>query len=291
MFDAKQKARFGGKPVHLFVFTRQGVSLRFCTGAVDYENPVDGTVYTAGLIERSEIKQTIERAKDKLTIKLAYLRDPAATDLPSTQALGDWWHPYIPGDRVDVACMVAHRGDDDAPKVEWLGVVVRPKFGDVELELTCAPFGQAARNKGQGARWQKACWKTVYSTGVRGCGLDRDAFKVDATPTVAGLQLTDAAFGASSLSLNGGWFEWTRDDGLIEKRTIIAHAGDTISLLYGGEGLATGVVGTARPNCPKTWAACLVRFPTPEDPPANHYGGAIYKPVKNPTDGVSMSWG
>lgn len=282
-------SRFGGKPVHLFVFRRQGVELRFCTGATEYVNGT--TTYTPAQIERSQIKQTVERAKDKVTIKLAYLRDPNATDLPTTQALGDWFWPDIPGDRIDVICLEAHRGDSTAPKVRWMGVVVRPKFGDVEMELTCAPPGQGARNKGQGARFQKSCWKTVHSTGIRGCGLARDAFKVDSTPTVAGLQLTDAAFGASVFNLAGGWFEWTRGDGLTESRTILAHSGNVITLLYGGVDLETGVAGTARPNCPKTWAACAARFPTPEDPPEYHYGGAIYKPVKNPTDGVSMSWG
>jgi hypothetical protein len=284
MFDTLQKARFGGKPVHLFVFTRQGTALRFCTGATDFV--YGGNTYVAGQLERSELKQTVERAKDKVTIKLAYLRDPSASEMPTTQPLGDWWHPYIPADRIDVVCMVAHRGDADAPKVEFMGVVVRPKFGDVEMELTCAPYGAEARNKGQGARFQKACWKRVYSTGIRGCGLDRDAFKVDATPAVAGLQLTDAAFAASTLSLNGGWFEWTRADGLVEKRSIIAHAGDTITLLYPGVDLLSGVAGTARPNCAKTYAACSDRFEDPE----NHYGGAIYKPIKDPT-GESMSWG
>lgn len=287
MFDDLQKARFGGKPVHLFIFRRQGVELRFCTGAQDY---VYGTtVYTAGQIERSEIKETVERAKDKLTVTAAYMRDPAtpADQIPSTQPLGDWFHPYVPTDRIDVICLVAHRGQTDAPKVQWMGRVLQPKFGDVELQLSCEPNGTEARNRGRGARWQKACPKTVYSTGPRGCGLSRDAFKVDATPTVSGLQLTSAAFAASSLTLNGGWWEWTRDDGFVEKRTIIGHAGDTITVLSGGVDLATGVAGTARPNCQKTWAACAARFSDPE----NHYGGAIYKPVKNPTDGVSMSWG
>lgn len=284
-FDALETSLFGAKPEHLFAFTRQGVTLRFCTGAVDFV--VGANTYTAAQILRSEIRQTVERAKDKITIKLAFLRDPAATELPATQALGDWWHPYIPGDRIDVVCMAAHRGDTDPPVVEWMGKVVQPKFGDVELELTCEPYGDEAQARGQGPRWQKACWKTVYSTGIRGCGLDRDAFKVDATPTVAGLVLTDAAFGSSTLPLYPGWAEWTRTDGLVEKRSIVAASGNTITLLYGGEGLVDEVAVTVRPGCPKTWAACAARFVDPE----NHYGGALFKPIKNPTDGVSMSWG
>lgn len=285
MFDTLEKSRFGGKPTHLFAFTRQGVTLRFCTGAVDF--PVGANTYVAAQIERGEIRQTVERAKDKITIKLAYLRDPAATDLPATQAIGDWWHPYIPGDRVDVVCMAAHRGDSDAPVIEWMGKVVQPKFGDVELELTCLPYGDEAQARGQGPRWQKACWKTPYSQGIRGCGMDPADFTIEATPTVAGLVLTDAAFGTAPLNLFGGKFQWIRTDGLVESRYIVAHSGDSITLLYGGDDLETGIAGTALPSCPKTWAACAARFPDPE----NHYGGAVYKPIKNPTDGVSMSWG
>jgi hypothetical protein len=287
MFDTLQKARFGGKPLQLFIFRRQGTEVRFCTGATDYTNPVDSTVYTAAQIERSEIKLTSERAKDTLTIKFAFLKDPNAPDdaLPSTQSLGDWWTPYVPGDRIDVICLDAHRGDTDAPKVRWMGEVVRPSFSDVEITLTCAPYGQTARTRGQGYRWQKSCPKTVYSTGIRGCNLDPEDFKIEATPTVSGLQLTAAAFGTAPFNLRGGTWQWTTDAGLVEKRYILAHSGTAITLLYGGEDLDNA--GFALPNCEHTFAACSAR----RDDPQNHYGGAVYKPIKNPTEGQSMSWG
>ena len=78
---------------------------------------------------------------------------------------------------------------------------------------------------------------------------------------------------------------WTRSDGIVERRTIIDHSGDVITLLYGGAELAVGLAVTARPTCPGTWAACSARSNTV------NYGGAIYKPVNNPYDGQSMSWG
>ncbi|GAB3755194.1 phage BR0599 family protein [Lysobacter olei] len=284
MFETFELGRFTGRPVHLFVFTRQGLTWRYASS--DRDIVIGGNTYLAAQIERSEIKVTAERAKDRLTIKLAYVRDPAAPEFPVTQPLGDNWHPYIPSDPVHVVCLSTHVGDTDPPAVEWMGVVTQPKFGDVELELICEPTNGYARARNQGPKWQRGCWKTVYSEGLRGCNLSRDAFKVDGTLTaVAGLTVTAAAFATAPLPLVGGYLTWTRTDGLEERRSIMAHTGDTVTLLYGAADLAGGMAVTARPGCPRTWAACEARSNTV------NYGGSVYKPVKNPMDGVSMSWG
>lgn len=289
MFDPFELSRFLGRPVRLFRFERQGLVWRYCTAPQDLT--IDGVTYLAAPIDRSEIRQTGERAKDKIEIKLAYLRDPGAPEFPSTQSLGDNWHPFAPSDTVRVICMAAHIGDLDPPKVEWMGVVTQPAFTDVELTLTCEPGVATDRARNQGPKWQKGCWKTVYSTGPRGCGLALDAFEVPATLTgVDGLTLTAAEFAASPLPLAGGWVEWPRADGLVERRSIMSHDGASIGVLYGAADLAIGTAVVARPGCGQTWADCVARFPTPEDPPELHYGGAIYKPIKDPGED-SMSWG
>jgi hypothetical protein len=285
MFNTFETSRFLGRPVRLFRFERQGLVWRFCNAPQDLT--IGGFTYLAAQIDRSEIKQTVERAKDKVQITIAYLRDPSAATFPVTQALGDNWHPYTPSDTVRVICMAAHIGDTDPPAVEWMGVVSQPAFTDVELTLTCEPSTAIALALQQGPKWQKGCYKTVYSTGPRGCGLDPAAFEAAATLTAAsGLTLTAVEFGTSPLSLAGGWVEWTRTDGLVERLSIMSHSGTSIGLLSGAVDLAIGLAVVARPACEQTWAACAVRFANPE----LHYGGAIYKPVKNPT-GDSMSWG
>jgi hypothetical protein len=183
--------------------------------------------------------------------------------------------------------MVTHIGDTDPPKVEWMGIVTQPSFTDTELTLTCEQSAATARAVNQGPKWQKGCWKTVYSTGPRGCGLDPDAFAVTATiDSASGLTLVADEFAAAPLGLDGGWVEWTRDDGLVERRSIRSHAGSSVDLWYGAPEFASGLVVVARPSCPQTWDGCSRRFADPE----NHYGGAIYKNVK-PATGDSMSWG
>jgi len=172
---------WGRKPVHLFVFTRQSKVWRYCSGSRDLV--IDGFTYVASQIERGEIKQTVERAKDSLSITFSYLLDPAAPEYPATQILGDNWYPFVPTDPVTVTCLSYDALRSDAPLVEWIGEVIQPKFGDAELELTCEPDNGYKRSRNQGPRWQRACWKTVYSTGPRGCNLNKGAGIVTAVVT------------------------------------------------------------------------------------------------------------
>jgi hypothetical protein len=289
MSDTFELSRFLGRPVRLFRFERQGLVWRFCNAPKNLT--IGGFTYIAAQIDRSEIRQTVERAKDKITVTFPYLRDPGAAEFPATQAFGDNWFPYPPSDEVRVICMTTHIGDTDPPKVRWMGIVTQPQFTDIELTLICEPGTSTSRAVNQGPKWQKGCWKTVYSTGPRGCGLDPDAFAVTAViDSVSGITATADEFGAAPLPLAGGWIEWTRTDGLVERRSIRSHSGTSIVVWYGATDLASGLSIVARPSCEQTWDACAVRFPTPEDPPANHYGGAIYKNIK-PATGESMSWG
>lgn len=283
-FKAFESSRRSGKPTHLFLFGRQANAWRFTNA--DRALTLGGKTYTSAPISRSAIKQTIEKAQDNVTITLPYSMDPNAIELPVTQSLGDNWHPYIPSDPISVMCMATHLNDPDQElAVQWIGYVQQPKFTDGQLELTCVPPGQISKAMYQGAKWQTSCWKTVYSTGIRGCNLVSANFEATATLTdVNGLTVTAAEFNGLALSLAGGEMWWARSDGLIERRSIMAHNGSTITLLYGAADIAIGLAVTVRPACERTFAACTARNNT------DNYGGAIYKPVANPYNGQSMSW-
>ena len=356
-FEAQEISRFLGRPVRLFVFQRQALVWRYCRGQLDLD--VLGDTYLAAAIDRSEVQQTTEREKDKLTITMPYLRDLTAGPLPATQALGNNWHPYIPSDPISVTCLATHHGSVDPPVVEWTGIVVQPEFSDTELKLICEPGPAIARARNQGPKWQRACWKTVYSVGLRGCNLSAApipiaatltgvagsdvtapefadpprplvggtmvwetagpvqhtaniiahaadtltlddttglvvgsdvtantiALWVDATlATADGVVVTAPEFADPLLALDGGWLDWTRPDGLVERRSIMGQDATALTLLYGAESLAPGLAVRATPGCPGNWAACEARGNTV------HYGGSVYKPVRDPTQG-SMSWG
>ena len=108
LFDELQKSRFAGKPVRLFVFERQGTVIgRFCNSPVDLT--IGDDTYLSAQIDRSEIKETPEKAKDKITVKFACLKDPnhSAADEPVTQSLGDHWTPYVPADELELQVLHA----------------------------------------------------------------------------------------------------------------------------------------------------------------------------------------
>lgn len=283
MSDAQR--RFGARPVHLFVFRRQSLVWRFASADRDIE--VGGHVYLAAQIERSQIKQTVERAKDRLTIKVPYLLDPAAAEYPVTQSLGDNWWPYVPTDTVSVICMEYDLSDAAPPMVQWMGQVMQPKFEPPVLTLTCEPGNGYGRARGQGLRWQRGCSKTVYSKGLRGCNLDPAPLATPGVVTyVDATTISVAEFAAAAFALAGGYITFA-DRGLVMRRDIALHAqGDTLATLTpGGIVPAVGESVVALPTCARTWAACTAYRNT------INYGGSVYKPVKSPLDGVSMSWG
>lgn len=285
MSDIYQRSRFGGKPVRFFLFVRQGLSWRYCTA--DRDLTIAGTTWLSAQISRSDIKLTPEPAKDKVTVSFAYLLDPDAPRYPVTQSLGDNWQPYVPTDDVRVICLEGHYGDTDPPVVQWMGLVTAVKSSDVVMELTCEPAGSVIKALNQGAKWQVGCWKTPYSTGLRGCNMLPGDFEIVATLTDADdLVLTASEFAASAFSLAGGYLTYTAASGLLIRRGITSHTlgSATLALTSGGPNPATGDTVLALPTCPRTWVACEDRDNT------INYGGAIYKPVKSP-DGVSMSWG
>lgn len=281
--------RFGRNKVRLFRFEHQGRVWRFAQANRDID--AGGESWVAGPIERGNVRLTAEPAKDRLTIRIGYLRDPAAplTARPATQSLGDLWHPWIPTDPVDVVCLEHEYGSNVPPKVQWIGHVTQPSYSDVVLELNCEPGSARIRAADQGPRVQRNCWKEVYSTGPRGCNLARAAFETEATLTaVDGVYLSAAEFTGLPLSLLGGTCAWTDSTGLVRRRMITSHVGDKIRIHFGGPSLAPGKAVVVYPNCEQTWEACAKRRPDPQ----NHFGGAIYLPVENPmSGGVSMSWG
>lgn len=277
MFGAREIARFFGQPIHLFRFTLGPLVWRYTTASTPMT--LGAEVFIPAGISRSAVRETAERSKNQLTITMPYALDPAAHDPPPTQSFGDIWRPFPPSERVFVTCMAMHRGDTDAA-VEWMGHVVQPEFTDTQLKLTCDPTIARRRAKGGGRRVQRGCEVAVYSQGLGQCNLLKEAFAIPATATaVSGLSVTAAELAAAPLALDGGFIEWTLPNGLVERRTIMSHAGSVITLDYGAFALAPALEFIAYPGCPHTWDACVARGNT------DNYGGCLHLPVKNPWSG------
>lgn len=277
MFELREISRFFGQPIHLFRFALGPLEWRFTNAEMAVV--VEGDEYAPASISRGPIRETAERAKNVVTITMPYALNPATPDKPATQDFGDIWRPYPPSDRVFITCMAMHRGDADVA-VEWMGHVAQPEFTDTTLKLTCEPTLARRRAKGGGRRVQRACELALYGQGLGQCNLPKEPFAVPATVTAMnGLLLTAPGLAASAFQLEGGFIEWTLPSGLVERRTIMSHAGAVIELDYSAAALVPDLEFIAYPGCPHTWAACSARNNT------DHYGGFPYLPTKNPWSG------
>lgn len=227
-FDALERSRWGGQPIQLFIFQRQGTLWRFANSARD--ELLGGETFLGNSnITRGALRDSTEALKNNLEIVIPYLVDPTSAEFPNTQELGNLWRPYPPSDRVYVTCLTKHRGDDVAV-IEWTGRVVSPKFTGTTLELTCEPTRSNGRRTGVQKRFQRDCWKTLYSQGLGMCNLDPERVPVPATlEAVAGMTVSAEGFAAAPRTLAGGTLTWSVDDVEFEAG-IVDHDGEMLTL-------------------------------------------------------------
>lgn len=270
-FNLLELSRNLGKPVGLLRLSRGNVVARFADA--DREIEVGEEIYLPLPISRSEIRDSSERRKNLVTV-----------NLPISVEVASWWRPYPPSGRVFVTWLAKHYGDDEV-NVEWTGRVIGARFTDTVMELNCEPTRSNGGSRGLNLRWQRGCPLAVYSQGIGMCNADKADFAAPGTLTAAeGITLEADAFGLlPDGRLAGGFVEYTRPDGEIETRSIMAHAGNQIVLNYGTDQLEEDAEVTAYWGCPHNFAACRDLFGNEPN-----YGGAVYMPIKSPFDGSPL---
>jgi uncharacterized phage protein (TIGR02218 family) len=88
-----------------------------------------------------------------------------------------------------------------------------------------------------------------------------------------------AAAGFPAGHFAGGFATWAAN-GLTEKRMIIVHTGDAITLSAVPPGLAVGDTISLYPGCDRTLATCDTKFGN-----SANFGGFPFIPTKNPFAG------
>lgn len=266
--EARDASADQGSPLKLFVFTRSTKTWRY----TDADRLIfyNGDAYAPGQgIAHSKIQDGGE--KNKVSIKIT---------LPKTLKVADNWRPYPPSDPVAVTIMTQHFGEADF-LADWVGRIVGPQYGDTTLTLTSEPTSTAARVSSQGRSWTRGCDLMLYSQGHGLCNVPQEPHAVPATLTGrAGNMLSADAFGeVPSGRLAGGFVEWQREDGLVDRRSIDLHSGTTITVDYGAADLLEGLELTAYPGCAQTWNDCEYYQNT------DNYGGELWIPGRNYYDG------
>ncbi len=181
-----------------------------------------------------------------------------------------------------------HAGDSQDARSEALTALVQTElfeatsvsWPDVDrAEIACQPLSASMDRVGLRLTYMRSCPHALYDVN---CGVNRDQFKVAATVST----LTGSAIEYSSAAMlpdgraAGGYIEWSIGSGELERRSILAHSGSTLTLLGGTDGLSAGQAITVYPGCRQTTADCHDYFAN-----LDNFGGFPAMPGTSPFDG------
>jgi len=176
--------------------------------------------------------------------------------LPRTHAIVGDYIAFHPAERTWVKLYRVHRGAEDDPVCEFFGWVDGVTFerGSV-ASLKCVSLFGGMSTSTPNYLFSVQCNHQLY--GPR-CGVSASAYAAEARlQAVDGTALTSMAFALYPDGwYNGGWIERSNSD----RRFIVAHTSNTVTVMSPFNGLEAGETVTAYLGCDLTRASCIERF-------------------------------
>jgi uncharacterized phage protein (TIGR02218 family) len=255
-----------GEPVELYDFLSGSSHYRYTSGDANYTH--GGNVYAAVPIRRSGFSQ--QQSDQKADLEVVVLRDHAVAALFSV---------FPPSGGVDLTVYRLHRADGNAITY-WKGRIATVTWTASEAVLRCESLLSALGRVGRCQRWQQLCRFPLYSTLCGVVATDYDAAGV--LTAVSGVTITAGAFG---MEADGYWTGGFAVFGT-QRRLIMAHAGDDLTLNAAFSGAIIGDTVTVYPGCDHTLTTCESKFSNDR-----YYGGYIAVPGVNPFSPVDSVWG
>lgn len=262
-YVTRETSDYGAHPLELYRFA-VGNQLFLYTSAdhvvvygVDEYQPV--YIKRGGMVKGGDIR------KASLEIEVA-----GANPLALLFRTG--WLPGI----VTATVFRHHHGDIDFVVI-WKGRVTACKWSDSVARLTCDNTSTLLQRPGLRRAYQVGCPHVLYGAA---CGVDSESVKVTTTAAavVAG-EVTITGLG----SYGTGYFAGGMLEFGAEKRFIVKHVGDIVSLVDTIAGLADNAAVTLWPGCAHNVDACQNIFNN-----LDNYGGLPYRPSKNPFSGDAL---
>lgn len=250
-----------GAPVECYKFVQGSNTYRWTSADVSV-TLTDGT-FTPTTIQRDALDFSQEDTAQNLSIHV-----------PKDNAIATLGRAYNPPTAVTVTIYRKHR-DDPEEIILFVGKVMSWQLKGPEAELICAPISEVFRRRVPSIVYQGPCNWTLYGVG---CGIAKASFKTSGfVSAVAGTTIRASAFSSHPDGwFTNGWAELASG----ERRFIVAHVGDQITVQPAFTGLAAGTAIDAYAGCDRTEATCAAKF----NNLVNHLGFPRI-PTRNPFDG------
>ncbi len=173
-----------------------------------------------------------------------------------------------------------HIGDlDEETPLRWIGNVIGASPTDAAtVQLNCRSIVGTYDRNGLRLTWSRSCTLDLYGISCRVLKADHDYARQIATLTGNSLTCVTHAEPVEG-SFSGGFLEFTRLDGSIERKGIETQTGNSFLILGSTVGLQVGSMIILYPGCARDTATCKLFNNLP------NYGGFPHLPGKSPFDG------
>lgn len=272
-YNTFEVSNSGGKPVALYEFRYGNTYWRYCTADEDQTVGLDENdepaVWLAQAITDEGVTQGGSDQND-LQIR-TQSNSPVAALFRNSQPSGKVW----------LTVRRWHIGDpDDETPLLWSGTVVNATLEDkATVRMSCRSLGGSYDRQGLRLAWGRMCPHVLYS--AFGCKVNK---ALHAYPheiaTLDGTNFTVVTYAAPAEgSFTGGFLEFVRADGSLQRYGIESHNGNDFLVLGSTDGLEVGSAVTLYPGCPRNTTGCKLFNNLP------NYGGFPHLPGKSPFDG------
>ena len=259
----KERSTYGGQPLELYKFTMDTSLWQFTSADTDVFFGPDE--YNPTYIARGKFTNGGDSKKATIDISVN-ANNPVALLFRS----GGFSAPVM------ITIYRHHWGDDEYP-VFWKGRVISCEWDGSIARLRCETMTTMFQRAGLRRLYQVGCPHALYSPN---CGVVFASYAISGTvlSVVGNMVNIAAAAGYPEGYFTGGMLKFG-----IETRFIVAHSGQTVTLVDALGTLNVSSPVTIWPGCAHDIATCISKFNN-----VLNYGGLPYLPARNPFSGDAI---
>lgn len=267
-YDSYEQSVEGSRPVEIYKIILGSQEFFFNSGEDDLT--VDGDVYEATEIKRSNIAMGKQSRSQVLTVEIA-----ASTTLAQR---------YVgppPGQRAVISVFRLQRTEGTGDKAliysGTIKAVTFPKNGQF-ANMQCQTLEASTNRAVPRYTYMGMCNHLLYSTA---CGVTQGSFThLGLVSLVVDNLITITGLSASGIDVKGGYLD---DSTNTEKRQILAVSGDIVTVLLPFENDPTGTTISAFAGCDRVVTSDCAQVFSNEA----RFGGCAFVPGRNPfTSGI-----
>ena len=285
-FDESEISNEVGTPVYLYEVRLGNTTWR-------YTSADQGITLFAGSPE--EVTYLAHTITDEGTTQGGSDENDMQISVRSDSPLARLFQGVRPSGKVWATIRSYHFGDpDEETPIEWIGTLTNTVLVDrATVQINGRSIGGTYDRNGLRLVWSRTCPHALYGTG---CFVDKTLHSYEyVIDTLTGTNFTiveppvdpDPEAPAWTIdpvegSFSGGFMEWLREDGSIERRGIEEQTGNDFRVFGTTEGMEVGLEVTLYPGCARNTTVCKLFDNLP------NYGGFPHLPGKSPFDGTPV---